>query len=172
MLKLSIAFAVAFLAVVVTCGYMGTGTEGRIWCEPLKHFLEAIFRQPVWLDAGMRDIKGDSLNVATIVAIGVAGYNSIVGPFCLYVAIRPIGGTWKDIWPIYAWPVLTSFVAVFTGMFVGHQLPKSLLGNWEKLFVVPTVSFLVYAPLVRLTAKDAWGDMLGRFYSLFKKANA
>ena len=169
MLKLSVIFAAVFMGIVIACGYMGTGAEGRIWCEPLKHFLEAIFRQPVWLDAGMKSVKGDSLNVTIVIAIGVAAYNAVVGPICLYVAIQPLGGTWREIWPIYVWPVVTSAVAILVGMEVGHQLPRTQASNWIKLFLVPTISVLVYAPLVRLTAAGAWHDFMARIQGLWKR---
>lgn len=158
MLKLSIIFAAVFMTIVIGCASMGTGPEGAIRFEPLRRVLEAVFRQPV------------PLNVSIVVALGVALYNAIIGPICLYVAIRPIGGTWRDIWPIYVWPVLTSVVAILAGMTVGRLLPRSLWGNWGKLIVVPSVAVCVYAPLVRLTAAGAWHDLVARIRSLWKNA--
>ncbi len=158
MLKLSIIFAAVFMTIVITCASMGTGPEGTIRYEPLRRLLETVFHQPV------------PLNVSIVVALGVALYNSVLGPICLYVAIRPIGGTWRDIWPIYVWPVLTSAVAIFAGMLVGHLLPRSLWGNWGKLIVVPFAAVCVYAPLVRITAAGAWHDLIARVHSLWKNA--
>jgi hypothetical protein len=156
MLRLSVVFAIAFMAIIISCAYVGTGTTGTIRFDGLRRFLEMIFRQPV------------PLNVSIVVALGVALYNSVIGPICLYVAIRPIGGTWRDIWPIYLWPLITSGFAIFIGMAVGHMLPKSLPGNWMKLILVPTVSVLVYAPLVRLTAAGAWHDFVARLRGLWR----
>jgi hypothetical protein len=81
----------------------------------------------------------------------------------LYVAIRPVGGSWRDIWPIYVWPVVTGGAAILAGMFVGRLvLPRTIGGYWGRLVLVPIVSCIVYAPLVRWTTPDSWDEVVGR----------
>jgi O-antigen/teichoic acid export membrane protein len=159
MLKLAIAFPLLFFSMVWLAASTGEGQLGQIRYQTLNHFLERLFHQPV--------------NVSAVVALAVAGYCAVIGPACLYVAIRPVGGSWRDIWPIYVWPVLTSLAAIVAGMAIGRWLlPRSHGGDWGRLLLVPVISGLLYLPLVRLTARDAWDDAVQRISGLVRRQRA
>ncbi len=136
----------------------GRTPDGQIRFEWLGRALEAIFRQPV--------------NVSIIVAIAVAVYCLIIGPAFLYAAIRPVGGTWREIWPIYVWPVVTSAAAIAFGMIVCHWLPHTRAGNWAKLVLVPLASTVAYAPLVRLWAPEDWKELTKRVGAIARRGKA
>lgn len=156
LLKLSVVCPILFFGLVWLAAATGTGAEGAIRFEWLRRGLEAAFRQPV--------------NVSAVVACAVALYCLIIGPAVLYVAIRPVGGSWRDIWPIYFWPVATATAAILVGMLAGRLLlPRTTGGYWGRLVLVPLVSAAAYAPLVRLTARDAWDDAVGRISSFVTK---
>jgi PST family polysaccharide transporter len=149
LLKLAVVCPVLFFALVwagAACGVGATGTIRYAW---LARALESIFRQPV--------------NVSVVVALAVTVYCAIIGPAVLYVAIRPVGGSWRDIWPIYLWPVVTGGAAILGAMVAGRALlPHTIGGYWARLVLVPLVSCAIYAPLVRWTARDSWDDAVGR----------
>jgi O-antigen/teichoic acid export membrane protein len=148
LLKFAIFCPILFFALIWTASMCGVGGAGEIRVAWLGRLLDAAFRQHV--------------NVASVVACAVVIYCLITGPLCLWIAIRPLGGTWREIWPIYFWPVLTSSVAIFVGMLAGTPLPHNLTGNWAKLLLVPAVSGVCYVPLVRWTAPRAWADLVSR----------
>jgi O-antigen/teichoic acid export membrane protein len=157
LLKLSIVCPVLFFGLVWLAAATGTGPVGDIRYEWLRHGLESVFRQPV--------------NVATVVACAVAVYCVIIGPAVLYVAIRPVGGSWRDIWPIYVWPIVTASAAILVGMLAGRLLlPRTTAGYWGRLVLVPLVSTAAYLPLVRLAAPDAWRDAMDKFVRKGRRA--
>lgn len=157
MLKLAIFCPILFFGLIWLAAMTGTGPVGAIRFAWLQHALDAIFRQP------------QPVNVSTVVAIAVAVYCLVTGPVCLWVALRPLGGSSRDIWPIYVGPVVTSGLAILIGMVVGHFLPATKAGNWAKLVVVPLVSAAAYAPMVRWTAPRVWADVAGRFAGLLRR---
>jgi O-antigen/teichoic acid export membrane protein len=158
LLKLALLCPVVFFSLIYAATATGRTPDGVIRSEWLRNGLEAIFRQPV--------------NVSVVVAIGVAIYCLVIGPAFLYAAIRPLGGTWREIWPIYVWPVVTSAVAVGVGMVVCHWLPHTRGGNWGKLVLVPVVSAIFYAPLVRLWAPEDWRELVNRIGAIARRGKA
>jgi hypothetical protein len=155
MLGLSSLCAISFMGLVLLAARSGMGPVGQL-------------RWPILLDA-MTRLLGPGINVASVVAVAVVVYCAIIGPVCLLVAIRPIGGTIRDIWPIYLVPIAISSVAVVAGALAGHPLPHTRLGSWAKLIVVPLASLLVYVPLLRWAARDIWDELSGRLMKRFHR---
>ncbi|HEV8292754.1 MAG TPA: lipopolysaccharide biosynthesis protein, partial [Tepidisphaeraceae bacterium] len=52
------------------------------------------------------------LPAARNVAAAVMGYFALIGPIFLYVAIRPGGGKWRDVWHVYFAPTVASLIAI------------------------------------------------------------
>jgi PST family polysaccharide transporter len=158
LLKVSIICPILFFSLIWLAAATGSRPDGQIRWAALHDLLFHVFNQPV--------------DVSVVVAIGVAIYCAIIGPICLYVAIRPVGGMWRDIWPIYLRPVATSLLAIFVGMAVGHPLPHTPLGNWGKLLLVPTVSVMAYLPMAWLTAPAACRELWTRIHGLIHRRSA
>jgi PST family polysaccharide transporter len=113
------------------------------------------------------------LHPATTVGIAVAIYFALIGPIFLYIAIRPSGGTWGDIWRVYAAPMLTSAVAVAVAMYAGSLVPVDRIrghrwGQAVRLTVILTWFVASYIPLIRLTAPDAWRSLIRRVATLYR----
>jgi PST family polysaccharide transporter len=113
------------------------------------------------------------LQPATTVGIAVAFYFAIIGPIFLYVAIRPSGGKWRDIWNVYAAPMLCSVIAVAVAMWLGHLVPVLRVrghrwGQGLKLVVILAWCVAIYVPLIKFVAGDAWRALIGRIVGLYR----
>jgi O-antigen/teichoic acid export membrane protein len=113
------------------------------------------------------------LRPATTVGIAVACYFAIIGPIFLYIAIRPSGGTWRDIYHVYAAPMFASALAVAGAMLIGAFIPVDRIRGhrWAqtvRLTVVLTWFLVTYVPLIRLVAPEAWRALLQRIVSLYR----
>ena len=155
LLRLAIFCPICFFALIWLAACTGVRPTGQIRSAGLEHLLASMF--------------GQHVDVSVMVAIAVVVYCLITGPFFLWVAIRPLRGSWRDIWPIYLWPIGTSSLAIAVGMLAGYPLPATPFGNWARLIVVPLASVIVYAPMVRVTAPDAWADVVSRLTGLVKR---
>jgi PST family polysaccharide transporter len=159
LLKVAIICPVVFFSLVWSAAATGSRPDGQIRWLALRHLLNHIF-------------PNQAVDVSVVVAIAVVIYCAIIGPFCLHIAIRPIGGKWREIWPIYLRPVITSLLAILIGMIAGHPLPHSTLGNWSKLLVVPMVSVLAYIPLAWMSAPTACREIWTRVHGLMHRSKA
>jgi ABC-type Fe3+ transport system permease subunit len=84
----------------------------------------------------------------------------------MYAAIRPVGGSAAEIWPIYLLPLALSGIAIALGWVVCHQFPATRLGDWGKLIGITLISAAVYVPAVRRLARDSWDELLQRVRGL------
>jgi O-antigen/teichoic acid export membrane protein len=136
--------AIVFLSLVTTGALMGNVKATSLWLQP-----------------------------ATTVGIAVAFYFAMIGPIFLYVAIRPSGGTWGDIWRVYAAPMTASVLAVVAAMYVGSLVPSDQIRGhrWAqavRLTVIVAWFCVMYVPLIRLIAPDAWRGLMARMAGLYK----
>jgi O-antigen/teichoic acid export membrane protein len=134
--------AVLFLSLAVVGALVGRENDPNLWWRP-----------------------------ATTVGIAVAVYFAFIGPIFLYVAIHPSGGRWRDIWGVYWAPMACSAAAVAVGMWMGSFVPEIRGHRWRqfaRLAVILSWSVVVYVPLIRVVAPDAWKNLIERLVSLYR----
>lgn len=144
----NIVNAVVFLSLVTVGAMLGRPGAGNVWLRP-----------------------------ASTVGIAVAIYFAAIGPVFLYVAIRPSGGTWRDIWRVYAAPMVISAISAGTAMALGALVPVERIrghrwGQAVRLIVILAWFLVTYVPLIRLAAPEAWRALMQRIASLSKGRTA
>jgi PST family polysaccharide transporter len=110
---------------------------------------------------------------ATTVGIAVAFYFALIGPIFLYIAIRPSGGTWRDIARVYVGPMVVSTVAIAAAMFAGSLVPEKQirghrLGQAVRLTVILAWFVAMYVPLIRLAMPEDWRSLMRRVGTLYR----
>ena len=138
---LNIAF---FLPLVTIGGYVGVEDAANWWWRP-----------------------------ATTVGIAVAVYFAVVAPIFLYVAIRPSGGTVKDIWRVYGAPLGCSLIAGAAAMGLTELIPAHRVRGhrWAqglRLISVMVWFVVIYLPLIRMMAPEAWQSLVRRVMTLYR----
>jgi hypothetical protein len=123
---------------------------------------------------GRRDAASVWLRPATTVGIAVAFYFALIGPIFLYVAIRPSGGTWRDIARVYFAPMAVGAGAIAVAMFAGSFVPVERIrghrwGQAARLAVIVAWFMVLYVPAIRWVAPDAWRALLRRIASLYQR---
>jgi PST family polysaccharide transporter len=138
--------AVVFLSLVAAGALMAKGHEAdpNVWVQP-----------------------------PTTVGIAVAVYFAVISPTFLYIAIRPSGGTWRDIGRVYWAPMLAGVLAAAGAMGMGALIPVQQIrghhwGQSARLIVVAAWFVVLYVPLIRLIAPDAWRALLTRIVGLYR----
>jgi O-antigen/teichoic acid export membrane protein len=100
------------------------------------------------------------------VAVGASIYFAILGPVHMYVAIAPAGGSWRDVWNVYAVPVAASAAALAPSMWLADQVPPMAGRNWARMAVVTGGTGLLYLTLVRAFAPVLLEELFQRFRSM------
>jgi PST family polysaccharide transporter len=123
---------------------------------------------PSWLMWIARD-----LHAAALVAAAVALYFAVIGPVFMYVAVRPGGGTARDVWRIYAGPCLAAGLAVGGAVVAGRMVPAmsgydDRVRQGVRFVVIGVWSVVLYVPLVRFLAPDAFAQFVARITSLYR----
>jgi O-antigen/teichoic acid export membrane protein len=136
--------AIVFLALVTAGAMVGKPASANLWLRP-----------------------------ATTVGIAVAFYFALIGPIFLYVAIRPSGGTWRDIGRVYGAPMVVSTLAIAAAMFAGHMVPEQQIrghrwGQAVKFTVVVAWFVALYVPLIRYAAPNDWRALMRRVAGLYR----
>jgi O-antigen/teichoic acid export membrane protein len=136
--------AIVFLSLVTGGALFGTPGAASLWLRP-----------------------------ATTVGIAVAFYFAVIGPIFLYVAIYPSGGKWRDIAKVYWAPMAAGVASAASAMFIGSWVPVSKIhshrwGQAVKLAVILAWFVVMYVPLVRLAAPDAWRALVQRLVTLYR----
>lgn len=103
---------------------------------------------------------------AVAVAIGAAVFMILFGPSSMYAAIRFGGGGWRDVLDVHAVPVGVGGIACAAGALVGWWLPDLPGRDYFRIGVTSAVAGLIYLPLMRWLAADAWKDLIGRVLSV------
>jgi len=162
--------------VVASPGGSLIQAQGRFRVILITNVINAIvFLSLVTVGAMMGDVKSATLwgRPATTVGMAVAVYFALIGPIFLYVAIQPTGGTWRDIWRVYAAPMLASALAVAGAMLVGMLVPIDRIRGhrWAqavRLSIILAWFVATYIPLIRVIAPDAWRALLQRLIGLYR----
>jgi hypothetical protein len=136
--------AFVFLSLVTMGAFIGTPDAPNVWMRP-----------------------------ATTVGIAVAFYFATISPIFLWIAIRPSGGTWRDVVRVYAAPMVASALAAAGAMGAGSLVPVLQIrghhwGQSARLVVILAWFLVLYVPLIRWAAPDAWRALLGRIGSLYR----
>ena len=93
-------------------------------------------------------------------------YFALIGPVFLYIAIRPGGGKWRDVWRVYFAPTAASIIAIGAAILFGRWIQKMQLTNDAvrqvlRLVVIMLWSIVLYIPLIRIMAPEAFKELLG-----------
>jgi O-antigen/teichoic acid export membrane protein len=108
---------------------------------------------------------------ALSVAIAVAIFYGFYGVAHLYAAIRPIGGTWSQVWEVYAAGLGPAVLSNGTAYLLGHLLAGAP-DHWLRLAIILSCSVMLYPPLLRWLAPRAWQELLHRLRGLIPRPSA
>ena len=119
----------------------------------------------------------------SVVAGGGAGYNTVAiaasiyfaieGPVNQYVAIRAVGGGWRDVWRVHAVPLCLGAAAVGLAVGAAFLIPApSTLYHWVRLGVIWVLSGGLYIAGLRWLAPDLWRTLVARLQSLRSRSSA
>jgi PST family polysaccharide transporter len=116
---------------------------------------------------------GEELPAAVLVALAVMIYFAAIGPIFLYVAIRPGGGRWRDVWRVYAPPAAAGVISIGIGVLFGRLIPRfsdarGVQSGYQavRILVISAWAVAVYVPLIRTFAPDSFNELLQRISSL------
>jgi len=92
----------------------------------------------------------------------------------LYVAIRPGGGKWRDVWRVYFAPTAASVIAIGVAIAFGRwvqgiQLTNDKVRQVLRLVVILLWSIVLYIPLIRMMAPEAFKELMGRLEAVFRR---
>jgi PST family polysaccharide transporter len=118
-----------------------------------------------WLSKG--NTAAANLPAARNVAAAVMSYFTIIGPIFLYVAIRPGGGKWRDIWRIYFAPAVASIIAIGVGVGFGRWIQAMPMKNdaarqMLRMVVITLWTIVLYIPLIRIIAPASFKELMSR----------
>jgi O-antigen/teichoic acid export membrane protein len=126
----------------------------------------------LWLNAAAAVVfvacvyAGAKLGQGVGAAVGVMAYSVLVGPTAVYVAIRPLKGTWRQTANVFAAPVFAGTLASAAGLWAGSIVPhgpgRDPIHNILRFAAICVVVAAIYTPLVRWLAGDAWSEMISR----------
>jgi PST family polysaccharide transporter len=105
------------------------------------------------------------VGAALSVAIAVAIFYGFYGLAHLYAAIHPIGGTWRQVWEVYAAGLGPAVLSNGTAYLLGHFLVDGP-DHWLRLAIILSCSVMLYPPLLRSLAPRAWQELLHRLRAL------
>jgi hypothetical protein len=101
------------------------------------------------------------------------GYFALIGPIFLYVAIRPGGGKWRDVWRVYFAPTLASILAIGVGIGFGRwiqamPMKSDVARQVLRMLVIVLWSIVLYIPIVRMMAPAAFKELLARLGGIIR----
>jgi PST family polysaccharide transporter len=100
------------------------------------------------------------------VAVGASIYFGLLGPVHMYIAISGNKGTWRDVWGVYAVPVLMSVAALAPAMWLADRLPPMPGRNWARMAVVTGTTGIIYLALASVLARPLLEELFARFGAL------
>lgn len=170
-------------AAIPILAVLSLGMAVRMVGEPANTLLKARgrFALALWMNLGylvpfiiavtLASWLGTPLTVGIVVGI----FSSVMGPVFMYVAIRPSGGRMRDVLGVYAGPTLASSAAVFGAWALAQLVPPTLSEPWfygAQTAIIGIASVILYLPLARWLAADAFGELMDRVRALAKRRAA
>lgn len=111
-------------------------------------------------------VIGAMLGQALGVAIATAAVFTIIAPIDTYIAVRTVGGGWREVWSIYALPSVFSLLAIGFWMIVCLPLPAALWAQVVRLILIPVGGLTLYAWLLARQAPGLFNDIRHRLHGL------
>jgi lipopolysaccharide exporter len=113
------------------------------------------------------------LPAARNVAAAVMIYFAVIGPVFLWIAIRPGGGKWRDIWRVYFAPTVASVIAIGVGIGFGRwiqamPMKSDAVRQVLRIMVITLWSIVLYIPLIRIMAPAAFKEVLSRLGGIIR----
>jgi O-antigen/teichoic acid export membrane protein len=113
------------------------------------------------------------LPAARYVAAAVMIYFAVIGPVFLWIAIRPGGGRWRDVWRIYFAPTTASIIAVGTAVMFGKWVQQMHMTNdvvrqLLRIVVVTLWCIVLYIPLIRIMAPGSFAELMARLSAMIR----
>jgi hypothetical protein len=88
----------------------------------------------------------------------------------MYVAIRHAGGAWRDVWKVYAFPVLLSAVACGAAAGAIRLLPaQTRVDHLVRMIAAALIAGAIYLPMIRLLAPQTWATLTSRVRAMIKR---
>ena len=109
---------------------------------------KGLFWFNVWRALGFVVLVGVGavLGGAVAVALATALFLLLFGPSITYLAIRPAGGTWREVVSVHAWPLAIGVIACGSAWLLTHRLDPRGPG-WLQIALVGVLGVLVALPL-------------------------
>ncbi len=101
---------------------------------------------------------GQEVAVACMVVV----YLTITIPTHMYIAIRPGGGRWRDIWDVFSKPIMIGGLTVGMVTLAGSFWPKTPIGQIMKILFITGISSMIYIIVMRQLAQEDWDVMVKR----------
>ena len=104
--------------------------------------------------------QGSDSDAARNVAIAVTIVFCVVCPLDLYVAVKPVGGSFMDVLRVFLLPLVVSAIAVGAAWWLAQRVPPMAGREWVQLLVLGVVSVALYIPIIKIVAADAWNELI------------
>lgn len=99
---------------------------------------------------------------ATGVALATMVFYSLLGPVNTYVAVRPLGGGWRDVLKVFAAPVMSSFAGIGGASALAAMVPAGPAQVWLRLAIIGLVGLPACFALQCLLAPVTIAEMLSQ----------
>ncbi len=111
---------------------------------------------------------GAMMGGALAVSWATTIFTFLFGPAITYIAIRPGGGGWREIFQGHAWPFLIGSVACGAAVWVNYFLPTppGRLWLWVHVAAISAMSGLFWLPLCCCLQHQVWHECVGRVKQL------
>jgi spore maturation protein SpmA len=124
-----------------------------------------------WL--GKQQPQHGDLPGARYVAAAVMIYFTLIGPVFLWIAIRPGGGKWRDVWHVYFAPTLAATVAIGVAVIAGKFIQQMPMQNDAarqsmRILAITLWTIVLYIPMIRLLSPAAFKDLMSRLSGVLR----
>ena len=140
--------------------------QGRYKVFALLHVVGAVVFLALVLAGAM--MGKHYLGGAVAVAIAVTIYFAIEAPAKVILAMRPMGGTWRDVLMIFVPSMILSGLAIGVAYFVGQILPNAAFKDWLKLAIVPAIGGGIFLIAARTLMPQMWKSIWDRALALMR----